>query len=71
MLPWAVSSLRKKPLLDAQYLELVYSQCGTLYELTLNATRATNNPSKPSTALHVDGVIGSVKTQSATQSTGT
>jgi hypothetical protein len=55
----------------AQYLDLVYSQSGTLYELIPNATRATNNPSKPSSASHTDGVIGSVKTQSATQSAGT
>jgi hypothetical protein len=55
----------------AQYLDLVYSQSGTLYELIPNATRATNDPSKPSTASHADGVIGSVKTQSTTQSTGT
>jgi hypothetical protein len=46
----------------APYLDLVYSQSGTLYELIPNATRATNNPSKPSSALHADGVIGSVKT---------
>jgi hypothetical protein len=44
-----------------QYLDLVYSQSGTLYELIPNATRATNDPSKPSTASHADGVIGSVK----------
>jgi hypothetical protein len=54
----------------AQYLDLVYSQSGTLYELIPNATRATNDPSKPSTASHADGVIGFVKTQSTTQSTG-
>jgi hypothetical protein len=36
-----------------------------------NATCATNDPSKPSSALHADGVIGSVKTQSTSQSTGT
>ena len=50
----------------ARYLDLVYSQSGTLYELILNATRATNDPSKPSSASHMDGVIGSVKTQSTT-----
>jgi hypothetical protein len=55
---------------QAQYLDLVYSQSGTLYELIPNATRTTNDPSKPSTAPHADGVIGSVKTQSTTQSTG-
>jgi hypothetical protein len=35
----------------AQYLDLVYSQSGTLYELIPNATRATNDPSKPSSHL--------------------
>jgi hypothetical protein len=55
----------------AQYLDLVYSQSSTLYELIPNATRATNDPSKPSNASHADGVIGSVKTQSTTQSIGT
>jgi hypothetical protein len=55
----------------AQYLYLVYSQYGTLYELIPNATCATNDPSKPSSASHVDGFIGSVKTQSTSQLTGT
>jgi hypothetical protein len=55
----------------AQYLDLVYSQSGTLYELIPNATHATNDPSKPSYTSHVDGVIGSVKTQSPSQSTRT
>jgi hypothetical protein len=54
-----------------QHLDLVYSQSGTLYELIPNATHATNDPSKPSSVSHSDGVIGSVKTQSTTQSTGT
>jgi hypothetical protein len=55
----------------AQYLDLVYSQSSALYELIPNATHATNDPSKPSSTLHVDGVIGSVKTQSTSQSTRT
>jgi hypothetical protein len=55
----------------AQYLDLVYSQSGTLYELIPNATHATNDPSKPSSTSHANGVIGSVKTQSTSQSTGT
>jgi hypothetical protein len=54
----------------AQYLDLVYSQSSTLYELIPNSTHATNDPSKPSSASHADGVIGSVKTQSTTQSAG-
>jgi hypothetical protein len=55
----------------AQYLDLVYSQSGTLYELIPNSTHATNDPSKPSSTSHENGVIGSVKTQSTSQSTGT
>jgi hypothetical protein len=53
----------------AQYLDLVYSQSGTLYELIPNATYATRDPSKPSSTSHVDGFIGSIKTQSTSQST--
>jgi hypothetical protein len=48
---------------------LVYSQSGTLYDLLLNVARANTNPSKPSSSSHVDGVIGSVKTQYTSQST--
>jgi hypothetical protein len=55
----------------AQYLDLVYSQSSTLYELIPNVSCATNNPSKPSFASHTDGVIGFIKTQSTSQSTGT
>jgi hypothetical protein len=54
----------------AQYLDLVYSQSGTLYELIPNATHATNDPSKPSSSSHADGIIGSVKAQSTSQSVG-
>jgi hypothetical protein len=47
---------------------LVYSQSGTLYDFISNATRANNDPSNPSSSSHVDGVIGSVNTQSTSQS---
>jgi hypothetical protein len=53
----------------AQYLDLVYSQSGTLYELIPNAPRTSTDPSKPSSMTHADGVIGTVKTQSSSQST--
>jgi hypothetical protein len=51
----------------AQYLDLVYSQSGTLYDLLLNVARANTDSSKPSSSSHADGVIGSVKTQSTSQ----
>jgi hypothetical protein len=58
--------IEEEAIARAQYLDLVYSQSGTLYELILNTTRASNDPSKPLTASHADGVIGSVKNQSTT-----
>jgi len=45
-----------------QYLDLVYSQSSTLYELIPNAPRTSIDPSKPSSIAHSDGVICSVKT---------
>jgi hypothetical protein len=47
----------------AQYLDLVYSQSSTLYDFLPNSTRANNDPSKPSSSSHADGVIGSVNIQ--------
>jgi hypothetical protein len=53
----------------AQYLDLVYSQSSTLYELITNANRTSTNPSKPSSATHAYGVIGTIKTQYTSRST--
>jgi hypothetical protein len=53
----------------AQYLDLVYSQSSTLYDFLPNVARTNTNPSKPSSSSHADGVIGSIKTQSTSQST--
>jgi hypothetical protein len=49
---------------QAQYLYLVYSQSGTLYELIPNAACTPTNPSKPSSTTHADGFMGTFKTQS-------
>jgi hypothetical protein len=53
----------------AQYLDLVYSQTGTLYDLIPDAPRPSTNPTpKPPVASHVvDGVIGTfhAETQSS------
>jgi len=48
----------------AQYLDLVYSHYGTLYELIPNVIHATTDPSKPLSMAHADGVIDTVKTKS-------
>jgi hypothetical protein len=49
----------------AQYLDLVYSQMGTLYDLLLDASRpSTSATSTTQAASHVaDGVIGTFHTQ--------
>jgi hypothetical protein len=59
---------KEQAIARAQYLDLVYSQCGTLYDFLLNVARSNTNPSKPSSSSHTDGVISSVKTQSISQS---
>jgi hypothetical protein len=46
----------------AWYLDLVYSQFGTLYDFLPNVSRANTDPSKTSSSSHADGVISSVKT---------
>ena len=46
----------------AQYLDLVYSQSGTLYELIPNTPRPKNNPSRHTPEPHVDGLIALVST---------
>jgi hypothetical protein len=61
--------IEEETITQAQYLDLVYSQSGTLYDLLLNVSRANIDPSKPSSSSHADGVIGFVKTQSTSQST--
>jgi hypothetical protein len=40
----------------AQYLDLVYSQSGTLYDFLSNVSRANIDPSKPSSSYHADGL---------------
>ena len=42
----------------AQYLDLVYSQSGTLYDLIPQSPHPKTNPSKPPVETLVDGVIG-------------
>ena len=54
----------------AQYLDLVYSQSGTLYDLISNDPRPKNDPSRPTPKPHVDGIIGSVSTPPSSTTTG-
>ena len=44
-----------------QYLDLVYSQYGTLYDLIPQAPRPSTDPAKPPAETPFDGVIGSIQ----------
>ena len=44
----------------AQYLDLVYSQFRTLYDLIPQAPHPSTDPAKPPTEVPVDGIVGSI-----------
>ena len=44
----------------AQYLDLVYSQFGTLYDLIPQAPRLSTDPTKPLAETPVYGIVGSI-----------
>ena len=46
---------------QAQYLDLVYSQSGTLYDLIPQAPHPSTNPTKPPAEVPVDGIVGSIQ----------
>ena len=50
-----------------QYLDLVYSHLGTLYDLIPHAPRPTTDPSRTPTEPPADGILGSVQTQTTTK----
>ena len=53
----------EKAISHAQYLDLVYSQLGTLYDLIPHAPRPTTDPSRPATEPPTDGILGSAQTK--------
>ena len=44
----------------AQYLDLVYFESGTLYDLIPQAPRPSTDPTKPPTQVPIDGIVGSI-----------
>ena len=48
----------------------VFSQSGTLYDLSPNSPRPTNDPLRPTPEPHANGTIGSVMTLSKPTTTG-
>ena len=49
----------------AQYLDLVYSQSGTLYDLIPQAPCPSTDPAKPPAEVPVHGIVGSIQSPSA------
>ena len=54
---------------QAQYLDLVYSQAETLYDLIPQAPLPSTNPTKPPAETPVDGIVGSIQSSSTTKPT--
>ena len=54
---------------QAQYLDLVYSQSGTLYDLIPQAPRPSTDPAKPSAEVPVDRIVGSIQSPSIAKPT--
>jgi hypothetical protein len=64
-------TVTKEQVIDrAQYFDLVYSQFETLYDLIPHAPRLSHDLSKPTSGAHANGMVGSIKLQCVTQSTG-
>ena len=57
--------IEEQAISHAQYLDLVYSQSGTLYDLIPHAPQPTTDRSRPATKPPTDGILGSVQTQKA------
>ena len=50
----------EKAISSAQYLDLVYSQSGTLYDLIPQDPIPSTDPAKPPIKTHVDGLVASI-----------
>ena len=59
----------EQAIIHAQYLNLVYFQSFTLYNLILNAPHPTLNPSRPSTEPPANGILNYVQKQLFAKST--
>ena len=54
----------EKDISRSQYLDFVYSQSGTLYDLIPQAPHPSTDPPKPPAEVPVDGVVGSIQSPS-------
>ena len=60
---------KEQAICQAQYLDLVYSQSGTLYDLIPQAPRPSTDPANPSVEVPVDGIVGSIQSPSIAKPT--
>ena len=58
---------KEQAISHAQYLDLVYSQSGTLYDLIPHVPRPTTDPYRLMNKKIADGVLGSVQIQMMTK----
>ena len=58
---------KEKAISWAQYLDLVYSQSRTLYDLIPHASFPSTYPTKPPAKNLVDGVVGTIQPSSSTK----
>jgi hypothetical protein len=51
----------EKVFTHAQYLDMLYYESGTLYDMIPHASRSLNDRTKLALGAHVDGIISSIK----------
>ena len=51
---------KEKDIIRAYYLDLVYSQSGTIYDLSPQAPHPSTDPAKPPAETPIDGIVGSI-----------
>ena len=49
------------PLFEPKYLDLVYTQYGTLYDLIPQAPHPSTDLAKPLEEVPIDGIVGSIQ----------
>ena len=55
---------KEQAISQAQYLELVYSQSETLYDLIPQDPCQSTDPAKPPAEVPIDGIVGSIQSLS-------
>ena len=54
----------EQAIIRAQYLDLVYSQSGTLYDLIPQSPHPSTDPANPPAEVPIDGIVGSIQSSS-------